>query len=85
MKQGKYEINPKIINEIEETYVFDFSVNFKTYDEVTIGIDTIQFYKAEKYTEEYTEDGDREYIKVQDQEEVLYKKNSVSGVYCRVY
>lgn len=82
MKNGMYEISNKILNDLENEFVFDFKVNFKEFDTVTIETDTIEFYKEESAEEVWTE-FDREYI-VQPPERVLYKRNNVSGCYCRI-
>lgn len=82
MKPGIYEINKKTLNDIENKFVFDFKVDFNEFDTVTIEIDTIEFYKEESAKVVWTE-FDREYI-VQPSKRVLYKRNDVSGCYCRV-
>ncbi len=82
MEEGNYRINKETLEELYKNFKFDFPADFKKFDAVQVGVDYLEFVKETTGEPVYTEQS-IEYKEIPG-EYLLYKRNSVSGIYCRV-
>lgn len=80
----KVYTDKKIIMEKIKNYVFDFPVDFSKYEKMIIDGDYIEFFKPECGKEMYDKNGFR-FINITPSKTIGYKKNTVSGCYCKIY